>query len=387
MMTTSPQSRTFCQKPWVLTALLAIISLAIWRASRPTNPAAMSGESRREEAIAPKNSSTAAPDLRAGTAEDASRQVSAIQREGNRESKAIRLAELKRHLLALPKADASSTLQALLNTGADTQTGEAFRVGADGLLASAPTLRTFLLDLLGQVDPSAAAEYARRILSEQASPDEWAVSLRNYANGSQGSEARDYLRTKVSEMLHQEQWSKDPSVGYLEAFDVAVYAGGSTIVSDLTTLLKDKDNPATAHAAFLALDRLTLKDPASTLENLLTSPDLSNGREATRANYFARANVADPVQRDILERYLLTPGRTGAELQAFAGVFPNANFMISQNLLTKNPSISGADLARSDRVALETVQAWMQDPRFAALRGYLEKSKARLAQFVPGPPR
>jgi hypothetical protein len=387
MTPTHGKNSTSGRIPWILMGLLAAVLLGLWRSSRPLDSVSKSEVSHPMPPAAPRHATNPIQDSQLGQNDIIQVRVRALLGAGSKESKAPLLADLKSQLLALPKAQASSTIQALLNTGADTPTGEAFRVGPEGLLASAPSLRTQLLDLLGQVDPSAAAEYAKRILSEQGSPDEWAVSLRNYANGSQGAEARDYLRSKVSELLHQDQWRQDPSVGYLEAFDVAVYAGGATIVSDLATILKDKENPATAHAAFLALDRLTLKDPASTLEDLLNTPALAEGREATRANYFARANVADPAQRNLLERYLLTPGRTAAELQSFAGVFPNANFMISQNLLTKNPSITGAELARSDRVALETVQAWLQDPRFESLRGYLEKSKARLTQFVPGPPR
>lgn len=373
--------------PWSLLGVLAVVVIGIWRSSHAPEPVSKPEDAPSVPADVVHSTPQLPRDPVPGWSADIHTRVQAIRNDGNSASRRARLADLKSRLLALPKAQASSAIQELLNSGTDTPTGDSFRVGPGGLLTGAPTLRTMLLDLLGQIDSSAAADYAKRILSEQGSPDEWAISLRNYANGSQEAGARDYLRAKVSELLHQEQWRQDPSVGYLEAFDVAVYAGGSAILSDLAGILKDKGNPATAHAAFLALDRLTQKDPATTLEALLTLPALSEGRESTRANYFARANVADPVQRDLVERYLLSPGRTAAEIQAFVGVFPNANYMISQNLLTRSPSVSGADLARSDRQALETVKTWIQDPRFEPLRAYLEKSKARLDQFVPGAAR
>jgi hypothetical protein len=102
------------------------------------------------------------------------------------------------------------------------------------------------------------------------------------------------------------------------------------------------------------------------------------GREETRANYFARADVSDAAQRRLLEAYLQDPARTPVELRAFAGVFPNANFMVSQNLLTTSVTIDGATLRRRDQAALEAINEWLNDPRFAAWRESLLKLRDRL---------
>jgi hypothetical protein len=116
---------------------------------------------------------------------------------------------------------------------------------------------------------------------------------------------------------------------------VAVYAGGAELVPTLTGLLRQKENKAVAHAAYLALDRLTLQDTAAVLTELQRQPNLMAGREATRANYFSRADVQDAQQRIVLEQYLLNPQISAAELETFAGIYPNGNFMVSYNLLTK----------------------------------------------------
>ena len=77
----------------------------------------------------------------------------------------------------------------------------------------APTLRTFLLDYLGQVDPATAAAYARTVLGAMDSPDEWAVALRCLALGDSSPEARALMEMKTGELLRAQAWQKDPSVG------------------------------------------------------------------------------------------------------------------------------------------------------------------------------
>jgi hypothetical protein len=106
------------------------------------------------------------------------------------------------------------------------------------------------------------------------------------------------------------------------------------------------------------------------------------GRELTRANYFARANVEDAEQKGILERYLLDPGRSQEELETFSGLFPNANFSVSNNLLTSTATPDSSARARQDRAALRLIEEWMADPRFGPLRPRLIEVAARLGRFV-----
>jgi hypothetical protein len=292
------------------------------------------------------------------------------------------LAELRSHLASLPASVASKTIRDILDSKEDAQTRLKFAVGADAFLTESPSLRTFLLDQLARVDPAAAAAYAETILSTMSSPDEWALALRSYALGSTTSDARSFLEQKMQTLLQYEPWQKEPSVGYLESFDVAVHLGGTNLMPALTTLVRKTDNQAVAHAAYLALDRLAIADPLATLTKLQTDPDLMTGREATRANYFARADAGDTQQRTLLENYLLNPQLNAAELTTFTGLYPNANYMVSYNLLTRTQTPDHETLSRRDRAALQAVESWLADARFESLKSQLQTMKNRLETFV-----
>jgi hypothetical protein len=293
-----------------------------------------------------------------------------------------RLRDLEAEMLRFNTNEISAGIRKFLDSKADASTGSGFKIGRHGSLAGAPTLRTLLLDYLGQIDLVAAADYARVILASSESPDEWALALRNLATGDPSADGRKLLEEKTSELLHNESWQQDPSAGYLEAFDIAVYLGGTNLVPALTDLLRKKDNHAVAHAAFLAMDRLVMSDPTALLGVLQAEPDSMLGREQTRADFFARADVRDPHQEQALESYLLDNGISAAELDQFAGVYPNANVMVSANLLTSPPMLQREDLLGRDAASLKVVDDWLADPQFENLRPQLEKIKSRLEEFA-----
>lgn len=81
----------------------------------------------------------------------------------------------------------------------------------------------------------------------------------------------------------------------------------------------------------------------------------------------------------------LDPSRTGTELNSFAGVYPNNNHFISNNLLTTQGAQSGAELADHDRAALEILNAWTSDPAYAPVKVYLATLTTRLKRFVSNP--
>lgn len=289
---------------------------------------------------------------------------------------------VKDELAGLSPEAASRRIRQLLDSGVDQPTGLGFRLEADGSLAESPSLRVYLLDQLAKVDRAAAGLYAKTILSTLGSSDEWAVSLRNYARAFPGADAAAFLTDKMRQLLNHAPWQADPSAGYLEAFDVAVYVGGTALLNDLGSLVRRQDNPALAHAAYLSLDRLTLQDSAAVLDRLQNDSSILSGREQTRANYFARASMLDPRQREIVERYLLDPARQRAEIHTFAGLFPNANYMISHNLLTQNASPSRDQLLERDRAALRAVENWLADERFQSSKPELERIQRRLQGFL-----
>lgn len=292
------------------------------------------------------------------------------------------LEDLRLTLSQLPPAEATKLVRGFLDAKLDAATRLDFKLRLGGALAEAPTLRVFLLDYLAQVDPAAAAEYAKVILNEKTSSDEWAVAMRDFSRVNHDAASRNFMEEKLKEMFNHDAWRQQPSVGYLEAFDVAVYLRGTGLVAPLASLVRDMDNRAVAHAAFLTLDRLTIAEPVSILSKLQAEPELMKGREQTRANYFARADVSDLQQRAVVEKYLLDSPLSGTELATFAGLFPSASYMVSYNLLTTVQTPSGAILAAKDRAALQVVNEWLNDPRFAKHQPLLQNIRNRLESFV-----
>ena len=306
----------------------------------------------------------------------------ALRSASNAAASRQQLAALRQSLAAMPVNEAVAAIQQFLDARTDTPTRLDFKLASNGLLDEAPTLRTFLLDELGRLDPAAAAEYSRVILSSMDSPDEWAVALRNLALGDSSDAGRQLLAEKAAAMLQYAPWQQSPSAGYLEAFDVAVYLGGTGLLPTLSNLVSLTNNPGVAHASYLALDRLVINNPAAELAALESDPSLMQGRELTRANYFARADVRDPQQRQVLETYLLNPQIGAAEMNTFAGIYPNANFMISPNLLTPTPTPDHAALVSRDAESLAVAQQWLGDPRFAKLQPVVAQIIQRLQGFL-----
>ena len=291
------------------------------------------------------------------------------------------LAELRAHLAALTKVEAVAAIRAALESGVDAPTRLDLKPGAAGTLADAPSLRVFLLDQLQALDAAAARELAKKILETFTTPDEWAMSLAVCAADTSAA-GREFVQGKAREMAQHKPWQREPGAGFLEAFDVFVFTHDTEFAPQLAAFLGQTNNRALAHAAFLTLDRLAQSDTAATLNALAARPELLQDREATRAGYFARADVRDGEQRAVVERYLLNTALSADELEQFAGTFPNANFMVSQNLLTRPTTPDAAEISARDAAALNTVNQWLADPRFAKLNPSLTVIRARLEQFV-----
>lgn len=373
----------------LLAAVLLAATVALWWGTRPrlAPTAAVPRATRSTPAAqaspvsAPAGAKPALPPARSA-AEQIEDFVARLAAAGDAQASRRVLAELRALLDGLPPGAAAREVQAFLAGGKDAGTRLDLTVQQGGGLGDASSLRVFLLDYLGQKDRAAAGAVSRQILNAPTAPDEWAVALRNVAWADASPAGQQFLRGKMREMLANAAWRQQPSAGFLEAFDVIVFARGYDLAPQLTELVRDRDQRALAHAAYLTLDRLTLADPAAALASLAAQPELMAGREQTRANFFARADVREPPQKALLETYLLDPRRSAEELQTFAGLFPNANYMISQNLLTDTPSPSHAELAARDRAALAVVDTWLADPRFAKLKPQLETTRARLRTFV-----
>lgn len=295
------------------------------------------------------------------------------------------LGELKAQLIKADKPLALGWVRDQLARKEQVLTGLEFTLGRDRALTGWPTFRVFLLDLAREVDAVAAAALAREVLQAGDSADEWAVALRNLALGASSAEDRSLLKTKAAELLRNEAWRNHPSTGYLEAFDVLVHTRNTEVIPELISLTENRDQPGVRHAAFLTLDRLVVAEPKLALRQLVAAA--SGHPESGRmiSNMVARADVRDPAQLQLVELYLLDGKRSPEELRGFCSVYPNANFAVSNNLLTENPTQKGEELAHHDRHALATVASWLEDPRFTRIHPMLRETYLRIRSFTGEP--
>ena len=309
--------------------------------------------------------------------------AAALKARGNPEETQQLLAGLRQSLRELPADATAPAVVAFLDEGTDVPTGLEFSTGPGGTLGEAPSLRVFLLDFLPALDASAADRCGAEILKTATSPDEWAIAMRNHARAHPTADGSAFLKKKAEEMIRNSAWLENPSAGFLEAFDVFVHTRDTAATPLLAKLARDQEQRAAAHAAYLTLDRLVIAEPRAVFAWIGQQPGLFKGRELMQANFFARADVRDGRQRMQVESYLLDSARSTAEIEAFAGIYPNANYMISENLLTHSEIPVPADLAARDQAALQVTDEWLADPRFQLLRPHLQTIRSRLQQFVP----
>lgn len=292
------------------------------------------------------------------------------------------LRELRGALRQMSTQEAVKWILRELDAAKDFPTQLDFTIGTDQNLTGWPSYRVFLLDALMLVDPTAAAVKAREILQSTSSADEWAVAMRNLARGRGSPEDEALLKAKSAELLRRRDWHSQPSAGYLQAFDVIVHTKQTALAPELVVLCDQRDQQAVRHAAFLTLDRLVLAEPGQTLPVLAVAASAHPSSGLMISNMLARADVRDAEQRQAVESYLLDEKRTADELAGFAGVFPNANIAVSDNLLTKPSTINGSDLIERDRAALHVVTAWLKDSRFSRSHLPLRETYRRLREFV-----
>lgn len=291
-------------------------------------------------------------------------------------------ARLRQALLAEPPDEAAAAILAFLRGGRDRPTGLEFEIGSDGNLASSPTLRTLLLDLLFSISPAAAAEISHEILRQPTSADEWALALRNLGRSARTPESDAFLAAKTVELIQHPAWHADPSVGYLNAFDVLVHTEAVATAPLLASFVGNHERKDLVHAAFLTLDRLVQRRPREMLAFFAADAALQQSRPEMTAQQLARADLRDPAQRDIVGRWLRDPARPPAQLRAFAAVFPNHNRFVSHNLLSSDASPFGTELAAHDREVLPILESWSADPGFSKAREHLEVAAARLRVFI-----
>lgn len=392
----------------IVLALLTVMSYLAWlfvwsgedRNKADSKESARSEESSQPQAPSPPLNN---PTLQAvkqsdqskGTGDEIARAIADTLehlRQGSTPEEADRLLkELGRKLMYAPREESVAAIVAFLETGEDIRTQLRFVVGPGGVLRQAPSMRVFLLDLLGRLDRGEALAAAEAVFAEKSSPDEWSISLRNTALAHQAQDgrldesARGYLALRFVEMISEPAWADQPTPGYLEAFDTLVYINGVEYLAALSDLMNPDQPRGSQYAAFLTFDRLVEQNPRHVLNRLNEDPSLLEERPYTRADFMARADVRDPQQREAVETYLLNPALAEEERDQFMGQYPNQNRMLSHNLLSTLISDDAEDLYAQISATLEQVQTWQGDARFAHLYTELQALEVHLSEIeAPG---
>ncbi|NBT47912.1 MAG: hypothetical protein EBT07_08865 [Actinobacteria bacterium] len=256
-----------------------------------------------------------------------------------------------------PDAAAAALLE-FLRTGEDLSTSLGFVVGEAGL-DEWPTLRAFLLDLLGKIDPEMASRYALdTVIPAKSSTVEYAVSLQILWNHGGAEKPTPELTQAWLGLLKKADWSARPDPAWLESLDFASRIPEATpeFLKASTDWLADPENVVERVGAVdLALERMAVQQPVETMEELVRDPSLlSLGRGIyQRSQIFARASLNDSNQQKLLAAYLqrLDPGSQEAEL--FFSAFPCHNFSVSPGLSGQPKVNSSREIIASDRAALQ----------------------------------
>jgi hypothetical protein len=288
------------------------------------------------------------------------------------------LAQLEKELLTANPHEAIAAMRGFLETGQDARTGQDFVVGEKGELAGSPTLRVKLLDILGRISRRSggadAANQARTVLETKDSADEWAISMRNIGWTQPGSQP--YLVGKMREMLSHQPWLAEPSGGMLEAFDVAVFTRDASLVEPLAALAAGDHRPL-QRAASVALERMSESAPLEVMNLLNSKPQTMAERPFIRADFFAKADLSVPAQRQAVESYLSRRDVSVQEKSKFLKMLATPASFVSDNLLTQSAPPVTDDSARTALVSKVT-QEWIQSPRFPELKGAFQQLSLRL---------
>jgi hypothetical protein len=274
---------------------------------------------------------------------------------------------------------ASAVLLEFLRSGEDLSTSLGFVVGEAGL-DEWPTLRAFLLDLLGKIDPEMASRYAlETVIPAKSSTVEYAVSLQILWNHGGAEKATPELTQAWLGLLGKTDWSARPDPAWLESLDFASRIPEATpeFLKASTEWLADPENVVERVGAVdLALERMAVQQPVAVMEALVRDPSLLNlGRGIyQRSQIFARASLNDSEQQKYLAAYLERLGPGSQEAALFFSAFPCHNFSVSPGLSGQPKVKSSREIIASDRAALQWWQSQSGTPW--ALKHQSEWAKA-----------
>lgn len=303
----------------------------------------------------------------------------AVIRSGTPEQRLAAWQALRADLLAAPVSESTAFILAFLASGERTPMGQAFLVGQDGNLLAAPDLRTLLLDTLATINREEADREARNILTSPDDPDDWAVSLRIVSRSASPDDP--YLVDRVLQHLAVDSWLEQPTIGYLQAYDAAVYVTAPEATQRLLGIADGFYPPPTRFAARLALERKA-ETQFATVGPLIAAPEALTDEPDLRASLMARGDVRVAAERETIETYLLSLPAFEDEAAAFARWFPNYNQQVSDNLITTDHLTSIDDRMAQDRATLAWIHRIREQEAFFETRPILDPIEKRLNRYL-----
>jgi hypothetical protein len=286
---------------------------------------------------------------------------------------------LRRLLLSADPAQAIAAITAFLKTGEDAPSGIELAIGANGALTGAPTMRVFLMDLLGQIaqksGSDAAAAVARTVLETKTSPEEWALSMRNVAWHE--PQATAYVGGKMREMLAEPAWNSTPSAGFLEAFDLIVFTGDPSFIPQLADLARGGLSDL-QRAALMALDRMADSSPLAVMSFLNEHPNELADQPMLRADYYAKADLSQPPQRAALENFLARGDVSFDEKKKVVTALASPASFVTEGLVT--PPVPAVDDNARRQAYVNVVTDWVNRRRFPDLLPALQQVQAEMAR-------
>jgi len=281
---------------------------------------------------------------------------------------------------------AAATLLEFLRAGGDMPTGLEFAVGEAGL-EEWPSLRAFVLDLLGKIDLGAASQYAlTTVIPAESSTVEYAVALRIFWLDGGAEQATPELISSWFRLFRKTSWAEQPDAAWMESLDF-VGRMPTTLPDFITEASGWLADPAAssgkAEAAQLALERSTRNHPVETLSALLENPVwLGKGRgPAVRASLFARLDAGDPAQADLLGRYLASLDPRSREAAAFFKAFPYRTFSVSPGLSGLPDLQTKEEIIASNLAAEAFFQGIIVNGRFPLLQDKIAQIQLRLKEL------
>lgn len=310
-----------------------------------------------------------------------------LKQKPDRETALRWLRDFMARMLAANPDRASATLLQFLQSGADEATGLEFAVGAAGL-EEWPSLRAFLLDVLGKIDPETASRYAlETVIPAKNSTAEYAVSLQILWNHGGAEKPTAELTQAWLGLLQKADWSARPDAAWLESLDFASRIPEATpqfLAAATPWLARPGEAAGKAEATEMVLERMMIRNPDVTLAELSKNPQWMNeGRApAVRAAVFARVDATQPVQVSLLKAYLQPLPANGKEAEAFYRAFPCHNYGVAPGL-SGQPDIPGAgEIQERLRADLVMLEAWRGDPAMAAHRVWVEEALKRVRAIL-----